>query len=138
VHFRNIYAPGTRQNHPNKPGLFRIWLARGCDTRPFPDGDYRLDVEVADIRGNASRSHLTTTSAGGTRPTTGNTKLRTHMTIAELLSKLPRKQSLWNERSPLNYVDRLARPPVPAQALLEQSRHDRRQPGDATRYANSG
>jgi hypothetical protein len=61
VHFANIYAPGTRQNHPNKPGLFRIWLARGFDTRPFPDGDYRLDVEVADIRGNASRGHLVLT-----------------------------------------------------------------------------
>jgi hypothetical protein len=58
THFGDIYARGTRQNHPNKPGLFRIWLARGFDTRPFPDGNYRLDVEVADIRGNASRSHL--------------------------------------------------------------------------------
>jgi hypothetical protein len=61
VHFGNVYAPGTRQNHPNKPGLFRVWLARGFDTRPFPDGEYRLDVEVADIRGNASRGHLVIT-----------------------------------------------------------------------------
>ena len=58
VHFGNVYAPGTRQNKPNKPGLFRFWVARGFDTRPFPDGDYRLDVEAADIRGNASRGHL--------------------------------------------------------------------------------
>ena len=58
VHFGTIYAPGTRQNKPNKPGLYRIWLARRFDTRPFPDGDYRLDVEAADIRGKASRSHL--------------------------------------------------------------------------------
>jgi hypothetical protein len=61
VHFDQVYAPGTRQNHPNAPGLFRIWLARGFDTREFPDGDYRLDVEAADIRGNASRRHLVLT-----------------------------------------------------------------------------
>ena len=39
VHFGDIYAPRTRQNKPNKPGLYRIWLARRFDTRPFPDGD---------------------------------------------------------------------------------------------------
>lgn len=61
VHFGDVYAPGTRQNKPNRPGLYRIWLARRFDTRPFPDGDYRLDVEVADIRGNASRGHLVVT-----------------------------------------------------------------------------
>jgi hypothetical protein len=53
VHFRNIYAPGTRQNHPNKPGLFRIWLARGFDTRPFPDGDYRLMWRLQTFAGMA-------------------------------------------------------------------------------------
>jgi len=63
VHFRDVYAPNTRQNKPNKPGLFRFWLARAFDTRQFPDGDYRLDVEAADIRGNASRGHLVVTIA---------------------------------------------------------------------------
>jgi hypothetical protein len=58
VHFGDVYAPNTRQNKPNKPGLFRFWVARGFDTTPFPDGDYRLDVEAADTRGNASRGHL--------------------------------------------------------------------------------
>jgi hypothetical protein len=57
VHFGDFYARGTRQNHPKKPGLFRFWLARKLDTRLFPDGEYRLDVEAADIRGNASRGH---------------------------------------------------------------------------------
>ena len=58
VHFADVYAPGTRQNHPNAPGLFRFWLVRGFDTRAHPDGEYRLDVEAADVRGNATRAHL--------------------------------------------------------------------------------
>jgi Peptidase family M23 len=67
VHFDDVFAPGTRQNHPNAPGLFRIWLARGFDTRAFPDGDYRLDVESADIRGNASRRNLVLTLVNQSR-----------------------------------------------------------------------
>jgi pimeloyl-ACP methyl ester carboxylesterase len=51
-----------------------------------------------------------------------NARLRRHMTIAELLSELPRKQTLWNERSPLNYVDKLARLPFPLR--LYWSSHD--------------
>jgi Peptidase family M23 len=57
--FDDVYAPGTRQNHPNASGLYRFWLARGWDTTRHPDGSYRLDVEAADIRGNASRGHAT-------------------------------------------------------------------------------
>jgi hypothetical protein len=65
VNFDRCYAPGTRQNHPNEPGLFRIWLANRFDTTAFADGDYRLDVEAADIRGNASRGHLVLTFLNG-------------------------------------------------------------------------
>jgi hypothetical protein len=61
VHFGDVYAPRTRQNHPNEPGLFRFWLARAFDTTVHPDGDYRLDVEAADVRGNALRGHLVVT-----------------------------------------------------------------------------
>lgn len=56
--FSAIYAAGTRQNHPNAHGLYRFSLARGWDTRQHRDGSYRLDVEAADIRGNASRGYL--------------------------------------------------------------------------------
>lgn len=56
--FGAIYAGGTRQNHPNARGRYRFWLDRGWDTRRHRDGSYRLDVEAADIRGNASRGHL--------------------------------------------------------------------------------
>jgi pimeloyl-ACP methyl ester carboxylesterase len=51
-----------------------------------------------------------------------NAKLERHMTIAELLNKLPRNQARWNERSPLSYVDRLARLPFPLR--LYWSSHD--------------
>ena len=56
--FPDIYAGGTRQNHPNARGRYRFWLARAWDTRLHRDGRYRLDVEAADIRGNATREHL--------------------------------------------------------------------------------
>lgn len=50
--FRSVYAPGTRQNHPNAPGLFRYRLAARLDTRRFPGGRYGIEVEAADVRGN--------------------------------------------------------------------------------------
>ncbi len=64
-HFGDVYAPGTRQNHPNQPGLFRFWLARGFDTREHPDGNYLVEVEAADVRGNSSRGRLALTFANG-------------------------------------------------------------------------
>jgi hypothetical protein len=65
LHFDEVYAPGTRQNHPNEPGLFRFWLARGFDTRPHPDGNYLLEVQAADVRGNSSLGRLALTFANG-------------------------------------------------------------------------
>src|SRR5581483_6079062 len=38
---------------------------------------------------------------------------KAHWTIGELLAKLPRNQSLWDERSPLHYVPALAALPFP-------------------------
>lgn len=59
--FNSIYAPGTRQNHPNEPGLFRYWLARRFDTRRYPDGNYQIEVEATDVRGNGGRRQLPVT-----------------------------------------------------------------------------
>jgi hypothetical protein len=56
--FAHVYAAGTTQNHPNKAGSFRFLLASAFDTRLHADGGYRLEVEAADIRGNASRKHV--------------------------------------------------------------------------------
>ncbi len=61
VRFHDVFAPGTRQNHPNEPGLFRFWLVRGFDTRAHSDRKYRLEVEAADVRGNKTRKALIVT-----------------------------------------------------------------------------
>jgi pimeloyl-ACP methyl ester carboxylesterase len=42
-----------------------------------------------------------------------NDKTKTQMTIGQLLNRLPRNQSLWDERSPLSYVETLATLPFP-------------------------
>jgi hypothetical protein len=56
--YPDVYAPGTTQNHPPTPGLYRFQLAAQFDSALHPDGSYRLDVEVADLRGNSSTRHL--------------------------------------------------------------------------------
>ena len=56
--YAEVYAAGTTQNHPPTPGLYRFQLAAQFDSTAHPDGSYRLDVEVADIRGNSSIGHL--------------------------------------------------------------------------------
>jgi hypothetical protein len=50
--FRWVYAPGTRQNRPGKPGLYRFFLAHTWSTRVVPDGRYHLEVEASDLYGN--------------------------------------------------------------------------------------
>ena len=50
--FRRVYAPGTRQNRPDKPGLYRFCVAHTWSTTLFPDGNYHLQVEAFDVRGN--------------------------------------------------------------------------------------
>jgi hypothetical protein len=61
--FRRIYAPGTRQNRPGSPGLYRFYLAHRWSTTLLPDGHYRLEVEAADLYGNTGRLHLPFTIA---------------------------------------------------------------------------
>jgi hypothetical protein len=58
TNFARVYASGTRQNHPNQPGLFRYRLSRRLDTRRFTDGAYALEVEAGDVRGNTGRRRL--------------------------------------------------------------------------------
>jgi len=63
VNFAAVYAPDTTQSHPGSPGVFHFWLARGFDTRRYPDGDYALHVEVGDARGNVRTAALELTLA---------------------------------------------------------------------------
>jgi hypothetical protein len=56
--FRTVYAPGTRYPRPNRPGLYRFWIARALDTRAYPNGRYVVRVRVADAHGNAARASL--------------------------------------------------------------------------------
>ena len=65
VNFASVYAPDTTQNHPNEPGVFHFWVKRGFDTSSHPDGQYRLEVEASDIRGNARTGGLAVTFANG-------------------------------------------------------------------------
>jgi murein DD-endopeptidase MepM/ murein hydrolase activator NlpD len=56
--FTTIYAPGSRQNHPNQPGLYRYFLAHTWSTRLLANGAYRIDVEVSDLHGNKALARL--------------------------------------------------------------------------------
>ena len=56
--FPAIYAPGTRQNKPSKPGCYRFFLARNWSTRLLADGGYRLEVEASDCSGNRALAGL--------------------------------------------------------------------------------
>jgi hypothetical protein len=61
--FASVYAPGTRQNHPNRPGRYRFYLARSWSTRLLPNGHYQLDVQAATISGNKAAATLPFTLA---------------------------------------------------------------------------
>ena len=66
--FPVVYAPGTMQNTVNKPGRYRYYVARGWNTRKLLDGNYRVEVEAIDIRGNAARAGLPVTIANAVAP----------------------------------------------------------------------
>ena len=53
--FSSVYALSTDQNRPNRPGRYRILLARGWNSATIRDGRYLLEVTVSDTRGNRSR-----------------------------------------------------------------------------------
>ncbi len=68
IRFGDVYAPATRQNHPDESGLFRYWLNRQLDTRRYPDGRYQVEVEAADARGNRGQRRLPVTIDNTTPP----------------------------------------------------------------------
>lgn len=50
--FSYVYAPGTYQNRPNRPGRYEYYLAHDLDTRLFPNGPYVLQVDALDAQEN--------------------------------------------------------------------------------------
>ena len=61
--FASVYAPGSRQNHPNRPGRYRFYLAHSWSTRLLPNGNYHLDVQATTISGNKATASLPFTLA---------------------------------------------------------------------------
>jgi hypothetical protein len=51
-----VYAPGTYQNRPARPGRFEYYLARNLDTRTLPNGALWLEIEAWDTQENIGRA----------------------------------------------------------------------------------
>ena len=54
--FSFVYAPGTYQNRPNRPGRYEYFLAQNFDTRTLPNGLYNVEVEAWDTQENIGRA----------------------------------------------------------------------------------
>jgi murein DD-endopeptidase MepM/ murein hydrolase activator NlpD len=54
--FDYVYAPGTYQNRPNRPGRYEYYLAHQLDTRLFPNGLYVLQVDALDAQENLGQA----------------------------------------------------------------------------------
>jgi hypothetical protein len=61
--FPVVYAAGTRQNKPNRPGRYLFYAAHTWDTRRLRNGLYRLEVAVFDAQGNRAVAALPFTVA---------------------------------------------------------------------------
>jgi hypothetical protein len=53
--FGFVFARETRQNRPNRAGLYRVFLVHRLNTRSLRNGVYRVQVVAADVRGNSTR-----------------------------------------------------------------------------------
>lgn len=56
--FAAVYADGTRQNRPHRPGEYHYRLATRWDTRALPDGRYVLEAKATDSAGNVALARL--------------------------------------------------------------------------------
>jgi murein DD-endopeptidase MepM/ murein hydrolase activator NlpD len=63
--FSRIYAPGTYQNKPNRPGDYRFWLTASLDTTSLPNGNYWVDVQALNLAGGVGEDELAITVANG-------------------------------------------------------------------------
>jgi murein DD-endopeptidase MepM/ murein hydrolase activator NlpD len=58
-----MYAPGTYQNKPHRPGHYLFWIAHALDTTGLPNGAYTLEVLASDTRHNIGRATVALTIA---------------------------------------------------------------------------
>lgn len=63
--FAGIYAPGTYQNKPNRPGSYRFWLTQSLDTASMPNGEYSVEVEAGNLAGVVGYGMADLTIANG-------------------------------------------------------------------------
>ena len=61
--YASIYAPGTYQNKPNRPGDYRFWLTSSLDTTSLPNGMYWIEVQAENLRGATGDNMLGITVA---------------------------------------------------------------------------
>jgi murein DD-endopeptidase MepM/ murein hydrolase activator NlpD len=54
--FDFVYAPGTYQNRPDKPGRYEYYLAHNLDTTILPNGGYVLQVDALDEQENLGQA----------------------------------------------------------------------------------
>lgn len=64
--FSTIYAPGTYQNKPNRPGSYRFWLTQSLDTTSIRDGSYSIEVQATNMSGVTGDAMLPITIANST------------------------------------------------------------------------
>jgi hypothetical protein len=53
--FSFVYAPGTYQNRPDRPGRYEYFLAHSFDTRTLANGSYVMQIESWDAQENIGR-----------------------------------------------------------------------------------
>ena len=64
-----IYAAGSYQNKPHRPGRYVYWVVHGFDTTAFSDGAYTLEVSASDTRHNIGTMTVPIQIANGARGT---------------------------------------------------------------------
>jgi murein DD-endopeptidase MepM/ murein hydrolase activator NlpD len=60
-----IYAPGTYQNKPHRPGQYLFWVAHALDLTSLPVDTYTLEVSASDTRRNVGSATVVFTTASG-------------------------------------------------------------------------
>jgi hypothetical protein len=63
--FNFVYAPGTYQNRPDRPGRYEYYLAHGLDTGLLPNGSYVIQVEALDEQENLGEASFPFTILNG-------------------------------------------------------------------------